>query len=45
MGWDQLDAIGVDDAEHRRSGQEEPGPVVMRLEEPKEPGPLGEVGK
>src|SRR6266700_5911120 len=44
-GVDQLDAIGVDDAEHGRSGQEDLRPVVMRLEETKEPGTLGEVGK
>ena len=42
---DQLDAIGVDDAEHGRRGQEDLRPVVMRLEETKEAGPLGEVGK
>jgi hypothetical protein len=42
---DQLDAVGVDHAEHRRSGQEGLRPVLMRLEETKEPGALGEVGK
>src|SRR2546421_3764633 len=42
---DQLDPIGVDDAEHGRSGQEDLCPVVMRLEETKEPGPLGGAGK
>ena len=42
---DQLDAVGVDNAEHRRSGQEDLRPVVMRLKETKEPGALGEVGK
>src|SRR5262245_47322398 len=44
-GMDQLDALGVDDAEHRWSRQEDLCPVVMRREEPKEPGALGEVGK
>jgi hypothetical protein len=44
-GVDQLDTVGIDDAEHGRSGQEDLRPVVMRLEETKEPGPLGEVGK
>jgi hypothetical protein len=42
---DQLDPIGVDDAEHGRSGQEDLCPVVMRREETKEPGTLGEAGK
>src|SRR5713101_3514750 len=42
---DQLDAVGVDNAEHRRSGQEGLRPVLMGLEETKEPGALGEVGK
>ena len=42
---DQLDAIGVNDAEHGRSGQEGLRPVVMCLEEPKEPGALGEAGE
>ena len=44
-GVDQLDTVGVDDAEHGRSGQEDLRPVLMRLEETKEPGSLGEVGK
>jgi len=44
-GMDQLNAIGVDDTQHRWGGQEDCHPVVMRREEPKEPGPLGEVGK
>jgi hypothetical protein len=44
-GVDQLNAIRVDHPEHGRGGQESPRPVVMRLEEPKEPGALGEVGK
>ena len=42
---DQLDAVGVDNAEHRRSGQKGLRPVLMGLEETKEPGALGEVGK
>jgi hypothetical protein len=41
---DELNAVGVDDTQHRWDGQEDFRPVVMRLEEPKEPGPLGEVG-
>ncbi len=44
-GVDELDAIGVDDAEHGRSGQEDLCPVLMGPEEAKEPGALGEVGK
>ena len=43
-GMDQLDAIGVDDAEHGRSGQEDLRPVVMGREETKEPRPLGKRG-
>src|SRR6267142_5073703 len=35
---DQLDAVGVDDAEHGRGGQESPRPVLMGFEETKEPG-------
>src|SRR6516165_856677 len=42
---DQLDAVGVDNAEHRRGGQERPRPVLMGLEEPKEPGALGKPWK
>src|SRR5262252_1005758 len=34
-GVDQLDAIGVDDAEHRWGGQERPRPVVMGLQKTK----------
>ena len=45
MGWIELDAIGVDDPEHRRSSQEILGPVLMGREETKEPGALGEPGK
>src|SRR5438128_3104186 len=44
-GVDELDAIRVDDAEYGRSGQEDLRPVLMRLEETKEPGALGEAGK
>src|SRR5215475_7514108 len=40
-GVDQLDAVGVDDAEHGWRGQEDLRPVVMGLEETKEPGALG----
>src|SRR6266446_1262685 len=39
---DQLDPIGVDDPEDRRGGQEGCRPVLMGLEEAKEPRPLGE---
>jgi hypothetical protein len=44
-GMDQLDPIGVDDAEHRRRSQEDLRPVLMRLEEAEEPGALGEARK
>src|ERR671923_1590647 len=44
-GMDQLDPIGVDDAEHRRSRQERPRPVLMGLQETKEPRPLGQAGE
>src|SRR5262249_9611541 len=44
-GVDQLDAVGVDDAEHGRGGHEELCQVVMRREEAKEPGALGELRK
>ena len=44
-GMDQLDPIGVDDPEHGRSSQEGLRPVLMGLEEAKEPGPLGQVGE
>src|SRR5215471_12640892 len=40
-----LDPIGVDDAEHGRSGQEDLRPVVMGPQEAKEVGALGEAGK
>jgi hypothetical protein len=39
-GVDHLDPIGVDDPEHRRSGQEGLRPVLMRHEEAQEPSPL-----
>src|SRR5499427_4063 len=44
-GVDQLDAVGVDDAEHGRRGPEELRPVLMSPEEAKEAGALGEPGK
>ena len=44
-GVEQLDPRGVDDAQDRRSGSEDLRPVLMRLEEAKEPRALGEVGK
>src|SRR6266496_5515880 len=44
-GMDQLDTIGVNDAEHGRGGQEDLCPVLMRPEEAIEAGALGEPGK
>src|SRR5215475_331191 len=44
-GVDQLNAIRVDDPEHGRGGQERPRPVLMGLEETKEPGALGKPRK
>src|SRR5215813_11615736 len=44
-GVDQLNAIGVNDAEHGRGGQERPRPVLMGLEETKKPGALGKPRK
>src|SRR5215471_5316460 len=44
-GVDQLDPIGVDDPEHGRGGQERPRPVLMGLQETKEPRPLGQTGE
>ena len=41
-GVDELDPLGVDDAEHRRGGQEALRPVLMGHEEAKEPCALGE---
>src|SRR5262249_24437094 len=42
---DQLDTIGIDDAEHGRRGQESLRPVLMGLQKTKEPRPLGQAGK
>jgi hypothetical protein len=42
---DELDPIGVDDAEHGGSGQEDLRPVVMGPQEAQEEGALGEAGK
>src|SRR6266478_264666 len=44
-GVDELDAVGVNDAEHRRDSPESLRPVLMRLQEAKEPGALGEAGE
>src|SRR6266446_3644381 len=44
-GVDQLNAVGVNDAEHGRSGEEDLCPVLMGPEEAKKAGPLGEPGK
>src|SRR5215471_17021470 len=44
-GMDQLDPIGINDAEHGRGGQERPRPILMGREETKEPGALGEAGE
>ena len=44
-GVEHLDAIGVDDAEHGRSGSEDLRPVLMGLQKTKEPGALGQAGK
>src|SRR5262252_8911077 len=44
-GVDELDAVGVNDPQHGRSGQEALRPVVMGLQETKEPGALGQAGK
>ena len=44
-GVNELDAVGVDDAQHRRSGQEDLRPVVMRPEEAQEPRALRKLGK
>jgi hypothetical protein len=40
-GVDPLDAVGVNDPEHRRGGQEDLRPVLMGPEEAKEARPLG----
>src|SRR6267154_2527724 len=42
---DQLDPIRVNDAEHRWGGQKGLRPVLMGLQEAKEPGALGEAGE
>src|SRR4030095_3011774 len=39
-GVDQLDAVGVDHPEHGWSGQEDLRPVLMGLQQTKEPRPL-----
>ena len=44
-GEEPLNPLGVDDAQDRRRGEEDLRPVLMRLEEAKEPRALGEVGK
>src|SRR5215475_10206028 len=44
-GVDELDAVGVNDPQHGRSSQEDLRPVVMGLQETKEPRPLGEAGE
>jgi hypothetical protein len=44
-GVEPLNPLGVDDAQDRRRGEEDLRPVLMRLEEAKEPRALGEVGK
>lgn len=44
-GMDQFDAVAVDDAEQGRLGQEEVGPLSLRLEAPKQAGALGQARK
>src|SRR6185369_1354649 len=44
-GVDQLNAIRIDDAEHGRRGQENLCPILMGLQETKEPRPLGQTGE
>src|SRR6266446_10956720 len=44
-GVNELDAIRVDDAKHSRGGPEGLRPVLMGLEEAKEAGALGKLGK
>src|SRR5262249_12851537 len=44
-GVNELDAIRVDAPEHGRRGQENLRPVLMGLQEPKEPRPLGQTGE
>src|SRR5262244_2990357 len=42
-GMNQLNPIRVDDPEHGWGSQESPCPVLMGLQETKEPGALGEL--
>ncbi len=42
---DELDAVGVGHAEHRRRGEEAIRPVLVRNKEAKEPGALGQLGE
>jgi len=44
-GVDQLNAIRVDHPEHGRRGQENLRPILMGLQETKEPRPLGQTGE
>ena len=44
-GMNELDAIRVDDAEHGRRRQENLRPVLMGLQETKEPRALGQAGE
>src|SRR5215471_11209561 len=44
-GVNEFDAIRVNDAEHGRRGQENLRPVLMGLQETKEPRPLGQAGE
>jgi hypothetical protein len=41
----QLDAVGVNDPKHSRSGQEDLRPVLMGLQKTKEPGALRQAGE
>jgi hypothetical protein len=44
-GLEELEALGVEDAEHGRRGPAGRGPAVRRRAEPPEPGALGEGGQ
>src|SRR5262249_25583861 len=44
-GVNQLDAVGVNAPKHGRSGQEDLRPVLMGLQQTKEPRALGQAGK
>src|SRR5215831_512057 len=44
-GVNQLDAVGVNDPKHGRRSQEGLRPVLMGLQQTKEPRPLGQAGK